>query len=77
MTLLVDDISTGEIRGSTYIPSPELTQCLTEPSDGGEIVVYCVGGYLSSVATSELRFAVPEAGTSALVGGFSARNGLQ
>ena len=76
LTLLADDISKGEIRGSTYIPSPDLTQCLSELSDGGEIVVYCVVSYLSSLATSEVRFALSEAGASALVGGFSARNGL-
>ena len=70
LTLLADDISKGEIRGSAHIPSPDLTQCLSESSDGGEIVVYCVCSYLSSVATSELRFAMPEAGLLSCSGAF-------
>jgi rhodanese-related sulfurtransferase len=66
------ELSDGVIEGSTHIPLGEFTQRVSEVPDGDEIVVYCAGGYRSSIAASVLRSALPEARVSDLIGGFSA-----
>jgi len=66
------ELSDGFIEGSTHIPLGDLTQRVSEVPDGDEIVVYCAGGYRSSIAASVLRSALPEARVSDLIGGFSA-----
>ncbi len=66
------ELSDGFIEGSTHIPLSSLTRRISEVPSATELVVYCAGGYRSSIAASLLRLAMPDVQVSDLVGGFSA-----
>ena len=66
------EICDGFIEGSTHIPLSSLTRRISEVPSGSELVVYCAGGYRSSIAASLIRSVIPRIRVSDLVGGFSA-----
>ena len=66
------ELSDGFIEGSTHIPLSGLTRRISEVPRGSELVVYCAGGYRSSIAASLLRGLMPDSQVSDLIGGFSA-----
>ena len=68
------ELSEGLIEGSTHIPLANLAQRVSEVPLADEVIVYCAGGYRSSIAASVLRSLLPETQVSDLVGGFSAWN---
>ncbi|MBM7776121.1 glyoxylase-like metal-dependent hydrolase (beta-lactamase superfamily II)/rhodanese-related sulfurtransferase [Actinokineospora baliensis] len=67
--------ATGTIPGAVLIPLPELVARLSELDPARPTVVFCAGGYRSSVAASTLR-ANGFADVADLAGGFSAWTGL-
>ena len=76
---IVDVRGPGEVRGSgqvpgaTVVPLPELVARLGELDPAKPTVVYCAGGYRSSIAASTLR-AAGFVDVSDLIGGFGAWN---
>ena len=76
---LVDVRGLGEVRtsgrvpGAVVVPLPELVRRLDELDPARPTVVYCAGGYRSSIAASTLR-AAGFADVSDLIGGFGAWN---
>ena len=76
---LVDVRGPGEVRtsgrvpGAVVVPLPELVRRLGELDPAKPTVVYCAGGYRSSIAASTLR-AAGFADVSDLMGGFGAWN---
>ena len=65
------ELEGGMIEDAVAIPLPELTQRLGELDAARPTVVYCGGGYRSSIAASRLR----KAGfrdVSDLIGGYGA-----
>jgi len=76
---LVDVRGPGEVRasgrvpGAVVVPLPELVRRLGELDPAKPTVVYCAGGYRSSIAASTLR-AAGFADVSDLIGGFGAWN---
>ena len=76
---LVDVRGLGEVRtsgrvpGAVVVPLPELVRRLGELDPARPTVVYCAGGYRSSIAASTLR-AAGFADVSDLIGGFGAWN---
>jgi len=76
---LVDVRGLGEVRtsgrvpGAVVVPLPELVRRLGELDPAKPTVVYCAGGYRSSIAASTLR-AAGFADVSDLIGGFGAWN---
>lgn len=67
--------SNGHIAGALHIPLAELPRRTGEIAADRPVVVYCAGGYRSSVAASLLR-GVGLADVSDLVGGFAAWHAL-
>ncbi|GAA3452408.1 rhodanese-like domain-containing protein [Dactylosporangium matsuzakiense] len=65
------EVQTGAIDGSIHIPLAQLPRRLDEVPGGRPLVVYCAGGYRSSVAAGLLRRA-GWADVSDLIGGFEA-----
>jgi rhodanese-related sulfurtransferase len=65
------EVAAGAITGSVNIPLSTLARRMDELEPGRPTVVYCAGGYRSSVAASAL-VAAGFADVSDLVGGFSA-----
>jgi len=61
----------GHVPGSMHIPLAELSRRLDEVPGGGPVVVYCAGGWRSSVAASLLRHHGRD-DVSDLLGGFAA-----
>lgn len=66
------EVAEGAIDGSMHIPLVELPQRLNEVATGSDVVVYCAGGYRSSIAASILVAAIAPHEVSDLVGGYSA-----
>lgn len=66
------ELTDGVIEGSIPIPLSTLTRRINEVPNASKIVVYCTGGYRSSIAASLLRLVISEGSVSDLVGGFSA-----
>jgi len=67
----VGELTTGVIDGSLHIPLAELPRRLDEVPSGAPVVVYCAGGFRSSIAASLLRRA-GRADVSDLTGGYTA-----
>jgi hydroxyacylglutathione hydrolase len=65
---------TGSIPGSVNIPLPQLVGRLGELDPDAPTVVYCAGGYRSTIAASTLR-ANGFADVSDLLGGIGAWGG--
>jgi hydroxyacylglutathione hydrolase len=61
--------ASGVVPGAVLIPLPELVRRLGELDPAAPTVVYCAGGYRSSIAASTLR-AAGFADVSDLLGGF-------
>jgi len=61
----------GHVPGSMHIPLAELSRRIDEVPGGGPVVVYCAGGWRSSVAASLLRHRGRD-DVSDLLGGFAA-----
>ena len=66
------ELEDGTIEDSLHIPLAELIGRLGELADVNDVVVYCAGGYRSSIAASVLRAVSERIQVSDLVGGFSA-----
>ena len=65
--------ASGRVPGAVVVPLPELVRRLAELDPAQPTVVYCAGGYRSSIAASTLR-ASGFADVSDLIGGFGAWN---
>ena len=65
------ELATGRIDGALHIPLAELPARLAEVPDGAPLVVYCAGGFRSSIAASLLRRA-GRRDVSDLTGGYTA-----
>ena len=63
----------GVVPGAALIPLPELVRRIPELDPAAPTVVYCAGGYRSSIAASTLR-ATGFGDVSDLLGGFGAWN---
>lgn len=66
------EVAEGAIEGSMHIPLVELPQRMNEVTTSNDIVVYCAGGYRSSIAASILRSQRAPDVVVDLVGGYSA-----
>ena len=66
------EVAEGVIEGSVHIPLVELPQRMNEIATSNDIVVYCAGGYRSSIAASMLRSQIAPDAVVDLVGGYSA-----
>jgi len=66
------ELTDGVIEGSIHISLSTLTRRINEVPNAANVVVYCTGGYRSSIAASLLRPVIGEGSVSDLVGGFSA-----
>ena len=66
------EVAEGAIEGSVNIPLVELHQRMNEIATSDDIVVYCAGGYRSSIAASMLRSQIALDAVVDLVGGYSA-----
>ena len=62
---------TGSIEGSVHIPLGQLRDRAGELDPARPVVIYCAGGYRSSIAASLLR-ASAFADVSDLIGGYQA-----
>lgn len=65
------ELEEGAIEGSVHIPLAELNSRMGQLTDADDIVVYCAGGYRSSIAASVLRAELTGSEVSDLVGGFA------
>ena len=70
------EVALGTIAGSTTIPVGQLPSRLDELDPTASTVVYCAGGYRSSVAASVLRQA-GFADVSDILGGYGAWHEVQ
>ncbi|MDP7066685.1 MAG: MBL fold metallo-hydrolase [Acidimicrobiales bacterium] len=66
------ELEDGAIEGSLHIPLAELVARIGELAHVNDVVIYCAGGYRSSIAASVLRYVRDGIQVSDLVGGFSA-----
>jgi rhodanese-related sulfurtransferase len=66
-----DEVALGAIDGSVHIPLTELTKRMSELDASRPTIVYCAGGYRSSIAASYLRHN-GFADVSDLLGGYGA-----
>jgi rhodanese-related sulfurtransferase len=67
----IGELESGHIPGSIHIPLAELARRADDVPAGRPVVVYCAGGWRSSVAASLLR-QTGRHDTSDLLGGFAA-----
>jgi hydroxyacylglutathione hydrolase len=70
------ELVAGTIEGSVHIPLTELTKRMAELDASRPTVVYCAGGYRSSIAASCLRHS-GFADVSDLIGGYDAWQAAQ
>ena len=70
------EVALGTIRGATQVPVGQLTSRLDELDPAAPTVVYCAGGYRSSVAASVLRHA-GFTDVSDILGGYGAWQEVQ
>lgn len=65
------EVAAGMVSGAKHIPLPQITSRLAELDPASPVLVYCAGGWRSSVAASVLR-ANGFADVSDVLGGFNA-----
>jgi hydroxyacylglutathione hydrolase len=70
------EVADGIVPGATVIQLPELVRRWTELDPNRPIVVYCAGGYRSSIAASTLR-SLGCTDVSDLLGGYNAWRTLE